>query len=238
MSAGGDIRLSDGDLLAAWESGAGAPGVARAVAVAARAAEADADVLEWTIGRRDALLLQVHSAVFGSVIELVTTCPACDEALELTIAVDDVLCAHGDAGAEHELVDGDVRIVFRLPSSADLLAVAAIADIAEARVALAARCVVDGAAQLPERAVAALAARVAELDPQADIELALECAECGHGWTVPFDVADHMWRRIDARARTLVAEVTALAGAFGWSEAEILGLPADRRHLYLDLVGA
>jgi hypothetical protein len=178
--------------------------------------------------------------VFGNAIELVTACPACDEALELTIAVDDVRSPHGDAGAEHELVaeTGGAPIVFRLPSSADLIAVAAIADIGEARMALAQRCVIAGATGLSEAAVAALAARVAELDPQADIELALVCAECGHGWTVPFDVADHVWRRIDARARTLVAEVAALAGAFGWSEAEILGLPADRRRLYLDLVGA
>jgi hypothetical protein len=240
MSEGGDIRLSDGDLLAAWEAGARAPGVARAVAVAARAAPADAGVLAWTIGRRDGLLLDVHDAVFGNAIDLVTACPVCVEALELTVTVDDLRSPHGDAGAEHELDDeaSGAHIVFRLPASADLLAVGAVADIAEARAALAERCVVAGDTPLPESAVAALAARVAELDPQADIDLALVCAECGHGWTVPFDVADHLWRRIDARARTLIAEVAALAGAFGWSEAEILVLPADRRRLYLDLVGA
>jgi hypothetical protein len=238
MSEGGDIRLSDGDLLAAWETGARAPGVARAVAVAARAAPADAGVLEWTIGRRDGLLLDVHAAVFGNAIELVTSCPECEAALELTLAVDDVRSPHGDAGAEHELVDGGERIVFRLPASADLLAVGGVADLDEARAALAERCVVDGETPLSESAVAALAARVAELDPQADIELALVCVECGHRWTVPFDVADHVWRRIDTRARTLIADVAALAGAFGWSEAEILVLPGDRRRLYLDLVGA
>jgi hypothetical protein len=233
------IRLSELDVLAVWEEGSGAPAVARAVAVAARAAPHPEAVSDWSIGRRDALLLDIHAAVFGDVIELVTACPACDEALELTVAVDDVRSPHGDAGAEHELVDemSGVRVVFRLPSSADLLAVATIDDIVAARQALAERCVIGNAA-LPEGVVAALAARVAELDPQADIQLALVCAECGHGWTVPFDVADHVWRRIDTRARTLVAEVAALASAFGWTELEILGIPADRRRLYLDLVGA
>jgi hypothetical protein len=233
------IRLSGLDVLAVWEEGAGAPAVARAVAVAARTASHPEAVSGWSIGRRDALLLDVHAAVFGGAIELVTSCPACDEALELTVAVDEMRSPHGDAGAEHEFVDevSGVHIVFRLPSSADLLAVATIDDIAAARQALAERCVVGDAA-LPESTVAALAARVAELDPQADIQLALVCAECGHGWTVPFDIADHVWRRIDTRARTLVAEVAALAGAFGWSETEILGLPASRRRLYLDLVGA
>lgn len=233
------IRLSELDVLAVWEEGSGAPAVARAVAVAARAAPHPEAVSDWSIGRRDALLLDVHAAVFGDAIELVTACPACDEALDLTVAVDDVRSPHGDAGAEHELVDemSGVRVVFRLPSSADLLAVATIDDIVAGRQALAERCVIGNAA-LPEGVVAALAARVAELDPQADIQLALVCAECGHGWTVPFDVANHVWRRIDTRARTLVAEVAALASAFGWTEAEILGIPADRRRLYLDLVGA
>jgi hypothetical protein len=239
MTAGEDIRLSEVDLLAAWEAGAGRPAAARAVAVAQRAAPAGARVDAWTIGRRDGLLLDVHAAMFGSEIELVTACPACEEALELTLAVDEVRSPCGDAAAEHELVDeaSGVSVMFRLPSSADLLAASAISDIDEARLALAERCVIGGS-PLPESAVAALAERCADLDPQAEIELALVCAECGHSWTAPFDVADHVWRRIDARARTLVAEVAALAGAFGWSEADVLGLSADRRRMYLDLAGA
>jgi hypothetical protein len=238
MTAGVGIRLTDADLLAAWEAGAAGPPVARAVAVAARATPERVE--EWAIGRRDALLLEIHAAVFGSAIELVTDCPACGEALELTLAVDDVRSPCGDAHAEHELTDAasGVRLVFRLPSSADLLAVAAIDDVADARRALAARCVVtsEPAPELPERAIAALAARIAALDPQADVDLALVCDECGHAWTAPLDVADHVWRRLDARARSLVADVAALASTFGWTEGEILALSADRRRLYLDLV--
>jgi hypothetical protein len=245
MTAGGDIRLSDADLLAAWEAGAGATPVARAVAVAACAAPSER-VDQWSVGRRDALLLDVHAAAFGNAFELVTDCPACGEALELTLTVGDVRSSWGDAGAEHELTDeaSGVRLAFRLPSSADLLAVAAIDDAAAARLALAERCVAAaerGGAPvetLPESAIAALGARIAELDPQADLDLALACGECGQLWTAPLDVADHVWRRIDARARSLVADVAALAAAFGWTEGEILGLSADRRRLYLDLVGA
>lgn len=231
------ISFSELGLLEAWAEGAGTPGVARAVAVAARAAPHPADVSGWTIGRRDALLLEVHAAAFGDVIELVTACPACAEELELSVTVEDVRHPYGDATAEHELVDpvSGARIAFRLPSNADLLAVSSIDDIGAARQALAERCV-RGDEVLPETVVAALAASVAELDPQADVQLALVCAGCQHRWTVPFDVAEHVWRRVDSAARTLVAEVAALAGAFGWSEAEILGLPADRRRLYLDLV--
>jgi hypothetical protein len=242
MTTGGDIRLSDGDVLAAWEAAREATPVARALAVAARAAPTGERVEDWTIGSRDGLLLDVHAAVFGRAIELLTDCPACDEVLELALSVPDVRVESGEAGVEHELSDpaSGMRLRFRLPSSADLVAVAAVDDAGAARTALADRCVVgaEPAGPLPESAVATLAARIAELDPQAEIDLALRCGECGHRWTAPFDVADHVWRRLDARARALVAEVAALAAAFGWSEDEILGLSPERRGLYLDLVGA
>jgi hypothetical protein len=239
MTSGPNLRLTDADLLDAWEAGARAAPVERAVAVAARARPSDRDD-EWSVGRRDALLLDVHAAAFGSVVELVTECPACGEALELTLAVDDVRTPCGDASAEHRLTAGGLRMTFRLPSSADLVAVAAIEDVAEARAALAERCVtsLQLAGALPEAAVAALAARMAELDPQADLNLSLVCGSCGHRWTAPLDVADVVWRRVDARARSLVGDVATLAAAFGWTEGEILGLSPDRRRVYLDLVGA
>lgn len=238
MTGRGDIRLTDADLLAAWEKGVRATPVGRAVAVAARATQSDR-VDEWSVGSRDAVLLDVHAAAFGSVVELVTDCPACGEALELTLAVDDVRSPCGDGGAEHALTAGGVRIIFRLPSSVDLLAVVAIGDISDARAALAERCVIScaPAGALSEAAVAALSARIAELDPQADLNLALTCGACEHQWTAPLDIADLVWRRVDARARSLVADVAALAAAFGWTEAEILGLSSERRRVYLDLVG-
>jgi hypothetical protein len=239
MTSGGDIHLTDADLLAAWEAGARATPLVRAVAVAARARPAER-VDEWSVGRRDALLLDVHAAAFGAVAELVTDCPACGEALELSFALDDVRSPCGDAGTEHSLVAAGVRLSFRLPSSADLAAVAAIGDVADARAALAERCVTarEPAGTLPEAVVAALGTRIAELDPQADLRLALSCGACEHRWTAPLDVADLVWRRVDARARPLVADVAALAAAFGWTESEILGLSAARRRMYLDLVGS
>jgi hypothetical protein len=238
MTTGRDTRMTDAELLDAWEAGARAAPVERAVAVAARARPADR-VEEWSIGRRDALLLDVHAAGFGSVVELVTECVACGETLELSLPVDAVRTPCGDAGAEHPLTAGGVRMTFRLPSSADLVAVSEIHDVSQARAALAERCVSSRqpAGALPEAAVAALAAQMAELDPQADLNLALVCGLCGHRWTSPLDVADVVWRQVDARARSLVADIATLAAAFGWAEGEILGLSAARRRIYLDLVG-
>jgi hypothetical protein len=233
-------------VLGAWEAGEAASPVERALAVAERAAPDGEHVAEWSIGRRDALLLDVHDATFGGEIVLVTACPACAEALELAFGAAQIRSPWGAADAVNELQAGGVRLTFRLPVSADLLAVADLADAHTARCALVERCVLDArrdgtpvpAGDLPEETVRALAARAARLDPQADIELSLSCAECGHGWSTTFDVAGHVWGVLAARARSLLAEVAALAAAFGWTEHEVLRLPEGRRRRYLDLAGA
>ena len=78
---------------------------------------------------------------------------------------------------------------------------------------------------------------IAARDPQADLRLALICPACEHGWSAPLDVSDIVWRELEERARQLVSEIAALAGAFGWDEREILRLTPARRRLYLDAVG-
>ena len=51
------------------------------------------------------------------------------------------------------------------------------------------------------------------------------------------DVVGFFWREIQSAARRVVLEVDALARAYGWSEAAILGMSSARRNLYLELVG-
>lgn len=80
-----------------------------------------------------------------------------------------------------------------------------------------------------ERAEAALEAA----DPGMDLRFSLACAECGATMERPFDAVAFFWREIEALERRLVAEVAALARAYGWSEAEILSMTPRRRALYL-----
>jgi hypothetical protein len=248
MTGGQGVQISQPQLLEAWERGSHGTPAERAIVLAARTTGEPAAVEEWTVGRRDAGLLDLHEAAFGPVIEAVTSCPECSEPQELAFGVSDVRAPCGDPGREHELVHetSGLRVTFRLPSSADLRAAALADDAHEARRGLLEHCVLsaarDGepvaAASLPEEAVAALGERIALHDPQADIELSLSCTECGHGWQVRFDPADYLWRKLDRRARALLAEIAALARGFGWSEQEILALPDGRRRHYLGLLGA
>ena len=82
----------------------------------------------------------------------------------------------------------------------------------------------------------AIAAEMEKADPQANVQLALDCADCGHRWLSGFDIVPFLWSEIDNWARRVLREVCALASAFGWREADILAMSAGRRQLYLQMI--
>jgi hypothetical protein len=75
-----------------------------------------------------------------------------------------------------------------------------------------------------------------KLDAQANVQLDLHCPACQRGWTAAFDIVAFFWGELDAWAQRLLVEVHKLASAYGWSEADILGMSQVRRNLYLNIV--
>jgi hypothetical protein len=195
------------------------------------------------IGRRDALLMELRTRTFGPSFELQARCPACGEGVEFTVAARELTVAPPGEGAGGTLTVGEHQVDYRLPNSLDLAAVAGVVDARAARRALFARCVgraciddreVD-ATSLPEEVVAALAARLAEEDPQADVAFKLGCDRCGHQWRAVFDVLGCFWTELETQARQIAREVHRIAAVYGWTESYILSLSTARRALYVEL---
>lgn len=238
-----------GDLLDAWERGLGRPPVEQALILLAAACPEDGpDALATLpVGVRDGRLLDLRERLFGSELEMVAACPACGQAVEMEARVGDLRVTHeaGRNDGREDVVTDGYRVAFRLADSRDLLALAARAGAGgDPRRDLLARCVTagygpDGAAlpagALPEAVVAAVARRMAEADPQAQIDLALACPACGHTWTAPFDIVRFLLHELHGWAKRLLRDVHTLAAAYGWSEAEILALGPPRRRIYLEL---
>lgn len=233
-------------LLAAWEQGAGQPPLERALTLlAAVDPSATPDALATLpIGERDARLLALRSATFGDAVEAAADCPACRERLELAFALADVRPPEAPAPpTPFTLTGGDYTVDARPPTSADIAAVEGLEPEA-AHAALIDRCIlaayrgemVIALGELPADMLAAVVERMAEVDAQAEIELALTCPACSHAWTALFDIAAFLWGELDGWARRTLRDVHVLASAYGWSEAAILGLSAPRRRRYLDLV--
>lgn len=196
------------------------------------------------LGERDAQLLELRELLFGSELDGAADCTRCGETLEFALSTQSLGAQRPETTDEPlELRESGCEIRFRVPTAHDLADAAATGDVARARAVLLERCIasasLDGQAtapaKLPAAVVVAVAERMAEADPLADVRVALTCPACGHEWTAALDVAAWVWSEVEAWAHRTVLDVHSLASAYGWSEAEILAL-GPRRELYLELV--
>ena len=197
------------------------------------------------LGARDADLLDLRCRTLGPTLKARTLCPRCG--VRLQFQLDGAGLLPRPAGTENPpstLTAGDLEITWRLPDGEDLAAARACPDVAAARLVLLRRCVLAcrrgerdvPPEELPEETVAALGEAMLERDPGAELRVDLRCAACSQDWSVLFDAGDFFWQELAALAQRLVAEVTTLAGAYGWAEAEILAMGSARRKLYLEAV--
>lgn len=239
--------LSDAALLSAWEEGQRCPPLDRAAGLL-RLALPDAErasVDTWSIGQRDACLLDIRRATFGEHLAGITLCSACGEQLDIAFNIRDIRSPYSETPMEVEAMAGDVpyHVTFRTPTSADVQAVRH-EDLDTAWRSLAERCVLHAsrggetlpATALPDEVVAAISEAMASHDPQSDVHIEMTCPACGHAWTVVFDIVDFLWREVAMRARQIALDVHTLALAYGWREADILAMSPARRQTYRDLV--
>jgi hypothetical protein len=237
--------LSTHELLRAWETGQDGHPLDRAFVLLQTAwpEQTWEELAALCVGDRDARLLSLREQTLGPRLDGFAECPHCGEGLEFDVMVDDLRTAPG-AGSDGEFVVGDLTLTFRLPDSRDLGAAAACHDAADARRVLVERCVLhasrDGvpvpANDLSAETVGVLAERMAEQDPQAEVLLALQCPACDRAWQAHFDIASFLWSEVAAWAHRLLDEVHTLARAYGWSEADILGMSVRRRQTYLGML--
>ena len=225
--------LNASALLMAWERAAAQPPGARAsILLSVACPERSAD--EWAacpLGWRDQALLRLQEGVFGSRMETTGPCPNCQEPLEVQFRPADIEVPLADSAvAEREV--GGLLVRFRLPSQADVMAALAAPD---ARWELLRRCV-ENAEALPPAVRDGAVAAMAELDPQADVQIPVACPSCGEHHEFAFDIAQYVWGELQDWAQSMLAEVHRLAVAYHWREQDILEMSAWRRRSYLDLI--
>jgi hypothetical protein len=244
--------LSPEQILAVWERGRPQHALDRALTILAAATpEASrAALADLPIGERDARLLQLRALVFGPRAEAFAECPNCTERVEFPLDTSTLderkrVSPEGNASTYRTTAPGSYEtdangngnlLRFRLPTSRDLVEVVTAADDGEALRLLVQRC--SGQKDLPNESIAALSRAMLEADPQAEITLRLTCPACGHEWDLLFDIAEFLWRELSAQAHRLLREIDTLARAYGWTEREILNLPAQRRQTYLEMLAA
>lgn len=237
--------LTASTLLRVWERGAGQSSVTQALSLLAEAIPKTAvsELARLPIGRRDTLLLMLREQLFGSRVETSIICPNCHDQLDLVFDVDQVRAPVGtESRGEFRCDLDEYRVTFRLPTSEDLLTVFHVREPDAAKGLLLERCVMqilhrgETITTVPSVLSNRVIEQMAQVDPHGDVQLAVTCGQCGHQWQALFDIASFVWREVGMWAKRQLREVHLLASAYGWAEADILGLSAWRRQRYLELV--
>ena len=208
-----------------------------------------------TIGDRERLLLALHAISFAPQIDVVVRCAhaACGERIELALNLAQLLAAPpaSPPPAAHTLTiaaaDGALNVSFRLPNGGDHEAAARLAgDLPRAADRLLTRCILSvtderGRAREPDAVIGAVREPLVDalrtLDPAAETVARFECPACGHEGRALLD-AFTLLRAELARSSSILADVSRLARAYHWSEADILALPIARRRRYLALLAS
>lgn len=214
-------------------------------------------VIELTAGDRERLLLALCERLLGPEIDLVTTCPACRELVEVPFRFANVLAREaGEDGAplrsigsfgfaspapaaRERTLTWSARL--RPPTGVDLER-AARSGAAAAR-ELIVNCIEDltGPAgdrvardQLPAECEADVADALLALDPAAESRVAIACPFCSTPIDSLLDACAILQDGLGG-TRRIYDEVYRMARAYHWSEAEILSLPLRRRRHYLSI---
>jgi hypothetical protein len=216
-------------LLEVWEGNRNEPLAVRAFALLSLVRpDCSRDQLELiSVGQRDRVLFRLREHLFGSQLTSTARCPACQETLELAFNVSDVLAP----------------IMQRVPNAADLITLAAATRVGDAKRLLLERCLLSspGKRSVPvwdDAFFKAVNEAMSQADPQAVVELNLQCPSCASTWPSFLDIASYLWRELEVWAKHTLREVHWLARAYGWSETQILTLSPNRRRLYLEMVNA
>ena len=238
--------LSDQDILDVWDRGVAARPAYRALLLLASSCPGEAieKLAGLYIGQRDSMLLDLRTMTFGSKLRCLATCPKCKERFDLVFDSSEIrIASKNKVGETQSLIAGGFEVFFRLPNSLDLLAIGECRDVSSARGILLERCILSARQDgkdippglLPSVLTDCLEKKMESEDPQADIQISLSCPSCSENWSQAFDIVSFFWSEIDFWARRILEEVSALAKAYGWSEAEILALSPRRREMYLEM---
>jgi hypothetical protein len=231
--------LTQADFLALWETGRSLHPLDQGVlAVRTAFPEVQDDVADWPIGRRNRALAEVRCASFGTAFGGWTACRGCGEQLEFNLDGRSLMQMPAADSQASVTVQGQR---YRLPTSRDLATVVDEPDPARAARRLLRQCC--DSADVPESGwsdeqVGLVGDCMAEADPLAQILLGFDCPGCGMHFDESLDLPSFLWTEVEARATRLLLDVHVLASAYGWSEAEVLGLSPARRAVYLKMVQA
>jgi hypothetical protein len=197
------------------------------------------DLADLPLAERNMRLIALRGAMYGRTQTMLCDCPRCGDTQEIDLPLDDLQEALATAPPPLETITVEgTEVQLRALTSRDLSRIAHERDANRAATILLSSATSTTtnaltAPETPERNRAKVRARIEAREEAAFIRLSFACSACGHGWSEIFDPGEALFSEVSADAGRLIRQIVTLAERFGWSEAEILALPTERRATYL-----
>jgi len=210
------------------------------------------------IGDRNYLMTKLCQTTFGDEIEATLICPECSKKMEIdfslsqievkekrqgskifTMELSSFVAFQDEEGVRHR------NLEFRLPNGGDIEAIDGKSDEDEAVTELLLRCIMKvGNMKMDEKIAGSLGAparkeieeKMSELAPEVELDLDLECPECQHSFTVPFNIGSFFLKKFKINLQQLYTQVHFLAFNYHWSEKEIMEMTRKKRLMYVEIL--
>ena len=162
--------------------------------------------------------------------------PGCGERYEFELPLQSLPAGIADPGPWPIPIRADSVALIRAPTGEDLRRwrAAQPASRADAVRLMLETLVVSGDVIVDDEAV--VSAAIAAADPLVDFTVSCRCPACDAPNDIAVDLEAIALGRLGARQRALVREVHQFASRYGWTEAETLAVPPQRRAHYLALM--
>lgn len=216
---------------------------------------------QMLVADRQYLLLKLRQRTFGDVVRADIFCPwaDCGKRVALEFGIGDVPVEEATERAPYytvtlsrQAMEEDEpalrEVSFRLANGADQEAVSPLlsSNEAEALTALLARTIqrigrlsppgVEDVAALSPLARAEIEVAMERLAPRIELNIETACSECSRVFLVPFDVQRFFFGELRTDSELLYRQVHYLAYHYHWAEAEIMGMPRNKRQRYVELL--
>jgi hypothetical protein len=215
------------------------------------------------VADRQFLLLKLREITFGDRVEATVTCPwpDCGKNVDINFSIADIpVKSSRDMGSSYSIelsedaafttADGKCsrEVVFRLPNGGDQETVSPLLRDNEARALslLLERCIcrigslenpnAESLRQLSPLARMEIEKAMADRAPHIELDMETDCPECSRAFNMPFDLHNFFFGQMRTSLDLLYREVHYLAYHYHWSETEIMDMPREKRHQYIEVL--
>ena len=198
-------------------------------------------VRNLSVGDRIALIIHLRKITFGTMFYCTIHCPSCKDKLSVDIPIDQLLQpVYTNVQTAYTIELEGYALKIRPITGLDLENIALNQNTSDLTEKLLTSCILVANPPLPKslnnQLQEQISTELSKIDPQADLNLKVNCPNCNENFQIPIDIEDFFFKEVTTRYRQLEQEMHCIALHYNWDEKTILSLPLSKRKRYVELI--